>query len=122
MLKKLINGELGLLATFWQFTALGLMSLTLFIRIIGKILAHKLGKQTIMSYLLSFKAIDSITSFLIVLYLALLSFLLFYCTSLILGIWRSSAAYNRSIWLRHLSRIVTLILVFISIKIVFFGL
>ncbi|MBP5399373.1 MAG: hypothetical protein J6Y53_03035 [Alphaproteobacteria bacterium] len=122
MFKKLINGELGIVATFWQFAVLGLLSLTLFTRIIGKILAHKLGKQTILSYLFSFKVEDGSTPFLIVLYLSLTSFLLFYCCSLLLGIWRSSASYDRSIWLRHLSRIITVILVFLSIKIVFWGL
>lgn len=122
MFKKLINGEFGLSATFWQFAVLGLLVFTLFTRIIGKILAHKLGSQTVISYLLSFNTKDSLTPFLIILYLALLSFLLFYCVSLILGIWRSSASYNRSIWLRHLSRIIAVILVLVSIKIVFFGL
>lgn len=119
MLKKLMNGELSLASTFWQFAALGLLSLTLFTRIIGKILAHKLGKQTVLSYLLSFNAKDSLTPFLIVLYLSLISFLLFYCASVLMGIWRSSASYDRSIWLRHLSRIATVIMVIFSIKIVF---
>ncbi len=119
MFKKLINGELGLFATFWQFAVLGLLSMVVFTRIIGKILAHKLGKKTILSYLFSFKVEEGITPFLIVLYLSLISFLLFYSCSLLLGIWRSSATYDRSVWLRHLSRVITVILVFVSIKIVF---
>ena len=119
MFKKLINGELGLFVTFWQFAVFGLLSIVVFTRIIGKILAHKLGKQTIISYLFSFKVEEGITPFLIVLYLSLISFLLFYCCSIILGIWRSSAAYDRSVWLRHLSRAITVIFVFVSIKIVF---
>ena len=119
MLKKLINGEYGLFPTFWQFAVLGLAALTFFARIVGKMLAHKLNKQTVFSYLFSFKIHDAITPLLVVLWLSAKSFLIFYSCSLVVGIWRSSEKYDRSIWLRHLSRVVTIVMVLISIKYVF---
>lgn len=102
--------------TFWQFAVLGLATITFFARIVGKMLAHKLNKQTVFSYLFSFKIHDIMTPFLTVLWLATISFLIFYSCSVVVGVWRSSEKYDRSIWLRYLSRIVTVVMVFMSIK------
>lgn len=120
MLKKLINGELSLRDTFWMFGFLGLPTITLVVRILGKMLARRLNSQSILAYLLSLKIDHEFsTSILVVLYLSALGFFVFYVIALILGTWRSSAEYNRSLWFRHLSRIFMVLMLFLAVKCVF---
>lgn len=120
MLKKLMNGELSLKDTFWKFGVLGLPLITLLVKIFGKMLSRKLNNYSIVSYYLSpNNHIEFITTVLTILYLSSVSFILFYSFSLLLGIWRSSAEYNRSLWFRHLSRIFMVLMIFTALKITF---
>lgn len=120
MLKKLINGELSLRDTFWMFGFLGLPTITLVVRILGKMLARKLNNRSILAYFLSFNAGGELsTSILTILYLSALGFFIFYVVALLMGTWRSSAEYNRSLWFRHLSRIFMVLMLFLAVKYVF---
>ena len=120
MLKKLLAGELSLVDTFWKFGVLGLPVMTIIVKILGKMLTRKLHGVTILYYLISPKSgVEFSTTILILMYLSALSFLLFYCYSLLFGTWRSSAEYNRSLWFRHLSRIFMALMVFIALKFTF---
>lgn len=121
MLKKLINGEYALREAFWIFGFLGLPITAFITKILGKMLARKLNNYSILAYFLSPQrhGIEFSTTILTVLYLSIAGFLLFYCTALLLGTWRSSAEYDRSLWFRYLSRIFMVIMVLISIKFTF---
>ena len=120
MLKKLLAGELSLVSTFWKFGLLGLTTLTVVVKILGKMLTRKLANHSILSYIVSSSTSPAAsTIFLIILYLSALGFFLFYIYALIFGTWRSSAEYNRSLWFRYLSRIFMVIMIFIALKFVF---
>lgn len=115
-----MNGELSLKDTFWKFGVLGLPVITLLVKILGKMLSGKLKKYSIVSYYLSpNNHIEFSTTILTVLYLSAVSFILFYAFSLLLGTWRSSAEYNRSLWFRHLSRLFMVMMLFTALKTTF---
>ena len=120
MLKKLMDGELSLRDTFWMFGVLGLPAVTIVVKILGKMLVKKLNNHSILSYFISTKGgIEFSTSILTILYLSALSFMLFYSAALLLGTWRSSAEYDRSLWFRYLSRIFMILMLFMAFKITF---
>ncbi len=117
MFKKLIDGELSLKDTFWKFGVLGLLVVHLFVKIFGTMLYNKLRGLTILAYYTTRKyGLETSTVILTILYFSSLCFLLFYSGSMIIGTWRSSAEYNRSLWLRHLARIFMIVLVICILK------
>ena len=117
MFKKLIDGELSLKDTFWKFGVLGTLTLHLLVKIFGKMLFHKLRGLTILSYYTTRQyGLETSTVTLTILYFSSLCFLLFYCGSLIIATWRSSAEYNRSLWFRHLARIFIILIVGIVLQ------
>ena len=103
MFKKLLDGELSLKDTFWKFGVVGLVFVIL---------------NYYRTYFNPLK-MDSGMVLLTVLYLVSLGILLFYCVTVVLGTWRSSAQYDRSLWLRHLSRFLILVMVFYSVRSLF---
>ena len=122
MLKKLLNGEFSLAISFWKYGILGIVFINILIKIFGQLLAQKLKGITVFDYLTKhFNPLNFESSTIVytTIYLILISMLFSYSYILIVGIWRSSAEYERSVWLRHLSRIIIIILVYISIKNIF---
>lgn len=122
MFKKLLEGELELKDTFWKFGVVGLIFLNMIVKIFGSILAQKLSGVTILNYFRHYfnpLKMDSGMVLLTVLYLVCLGILLFYCVVIMMGTWRSSAQYERSIWLRHVSRILMAVMVFYTLSSVF---
>ena len=122
MFKKLLDGELSLKDTFWKFGVVGLVFVNMLVRIFGSMLAQKLNGITILNYYRTYfnpLKMDSGMVLLTVLYLVSLGILLFYCVTVVLGTWRSSAPYDRSLWLRHLSRFLILVMVFYSVRSLF---
>lgn len=117
MFKKLIDGELSLKDTFWKFGVLGMLAVHLVVKILGTMLFHKLRGLTILGYYTTRKyGLETSTVILTILYFSSLCFLLFYAGSMVIGTWRSSAEYNRSLWFRHLARIFMILLVFVVLK------
>lgn len=117
MFKKLINGELSLKDTFWKFGVLGMLAVHLVVKILGTMLFHKLRGLTILGYYTTRKyGLETSTVILTILYFSSLCFLLFYAGSMVIGTWRSSAEYNRSLWFRHLARIFMILIVFVVLK------
>ena len=120
MFKKLMDGEIGLASTFWKFGVLGLPIITFLSRFFGKMLFGKLKGYTILSYYVSpNNPIETSTVVLTILYLASSFSMIFYSFSLLLGTWRSSAEYNRSLWFRHLARIFMVLMIFFALKFTF---
>ena len=60
--------------------------------------------------------LETSTVILTILYFSALCFLLFYAVSMVIGTWRSSAEYNRSLWFRHLARVFMILMVFFVLK------
>ena len=117
MFKKLIDGELSLKDTFWKFGVLGMLAVHLVVKILGTMLFHKLRGLTILGYYTTRKyGLETSTVSLTILYFSSLCFLLFYAGSMVIGTWRSSAEYNRSLWFRHLARIFMILIVFVVLK------
>ena len=117
MFKKLIDGELSLKDTFWKFGVLGMLAVHLVGKILGTMLFHKLRGLTILGYYTTRKyGLETSTVILTILYFSSLCFLLFYAGSMVIGTWRSSAEYNRSLWFRHLARIFMILIVFVVLK------
>ena len=122
MFKKLLDGELSLKDTFWKFGVVGLVFVNMLVRIFGSMLAQKLNGITILNYYRTYfnpLKMDSGMVLLTVLYLVSLGILLFYCVTVVLGTWRSLAQYDRSLWLRLLSRFLILVMVFYSVRSLF---
>ncbi len=119
MYQKLVNGEFGLKETFWKFGVLGIIITDFIVKAFGGFLAKKLAGISILTYYTKYfnpLKMDSALLILTVCYFVSLAFFLFYCVSVVRGVWKSSEAYERSIWLRHIARILTLLLVFVSIS------
>ena len=117
MFKKLIDGELSLKDTFWNFGVLVMLAVHLVVKILGTMLFHKLRGLTILGYYTTRKyGLETSTVILTILYFSSLCFLLFYAGSMVIGTWRSSAEYNRSLWFRHLARIFMILIVFVVLK------
>ena len=117
MFKKLIDGELSLKDTFWKFVVLGMLAVHLVVKILGTMLFHKLRGLTILGYYTTRKyGLETSTVILTILYFSSLCFLLFYAGSMVIGTWRSSAEYNRSLWFRHLARIFMILIVLVVLK------
>ena len=103
--------------TFWKFGVLGMLAVHLVVKILGTMLFHKLRGLTILGYYTTRKyGLETSTVILTILYFSSLCFLLFYAGSMVIGTWRSSAEYNRSLWFRHLARIFMILIVFVVLK------
>ena len=117
MFKKLINGEFSLKDTFWKYGVLGIVIIHVFVKIFKALLHRKLRDLTLYGYFTTGKyGWETSTVVLTILYFSSLCFLLFYSGSIIVGTWRSSSEYNRSLWLRHLARIFMILIVFFVLK------
>ena len=117
MFKKLIDGDVSLKVTLWKFGVLGMLGVHLVVKILGTMLFHKLRGLTILGYYTTRKyGLETSTVILTILYFSSLCFLLFYAGSMVIGTWRSSAEYNRSLWFRHLARIFMILIVFVVLK------
>ena len=118
MLKSLVNGELSLKDTFWKFGALALPLLSCVNYLCGSVLYPKLRGLSILNYFIKVKphAIEGTTVVLVLAYLTTLFILLSYSIIIIVAVFKSSATYDRSLWLRHLSRVLIIVIVYFSIQ------
>ena len=122
MLKKLMAGEFSLSDTFWKFGVLRLVIVVFVVRFFGSMLAQKLAGISLWLYFTRyFHPLKMNTGILVlaVCYLGCLAAFVFYSVVLVSGTWKSSAEYDKSIWLRHISRIMMLLMLFICYKMIF---
>ncbi len=119
MFKKIVMGKVSLKETFWKYGVLCLISINIVTKLFGIMLQKKLHGYSIFGYYSSFfsgLSIEVSAVVLTVLYLSSFAFLLFYATSIVMGVWRSSAQYNQSLWLKYLARICIVVLAVITFK------
>ena len=121
MFAKILHGQFGLKEMFWKYGVWGEFLITFIMYLFRIFLIHKLNGMRLGEYytkVFSFINMDNTMLFLTISYFSLLAFLIFYSIILVMGIWRSSAEYDKSVWLRHLARIFILLVVFMAFKIV----
>ncbi len=122
MYKKLIAGEFGLSATFWKYGVLGTLLGLFIVKLLGSLLAPKLGGVSIYTYFtVYYKPLVTDSSVLIyaVSYVTSLAIFIGYNVSVVLAVWRSSAAYDRSPWLRYIARLLMLLIVYGCFRVLF---
>lgn len=119
MYKKLIGGEIGLKDTFWKFGIMGMLLILFVVKVFGSLLAPKLAGISILRYYTTyFNPFKMDTSMVVytVCYLTSLGIFLFYSISMLFAIWRSSANYERSVWLRHISRLIMFAFIYVCVR------
>lgn len=122
MYKKLIAGEFGLKDTFWKYGVMGILAGLLIVKMFGALLAPLLAGISIYKYYkVYFNPLTMNTSILVytVCYLTSLFVFVVYNISMVFAVWRSSATYERSTWLRHISRLLILLIVYVCLRSVF---
>ena len=106
MYKKLIAGEFGLRDTFWKYGVMGTLLGLFVVKLFGSLLAPKLAGVSIYKYFtVYFNPLTMDTGIVVytVCYLTSLFVFVAYNISMVLAVWRSAAAYERSPWLRHIA-------------------
>ena len=108
MLSKLFKGELSLAATFWKFGILGLVIINFAVRIFGHLLNGHLQGRSIYNFF--FHYFNPITSSKLSIlwtlcYVSSLLVLAAYSWNIVLAVWRSAKAYEKSSILAFLARL-----------------
>lgn len=119
MFAKILHGQFELKEMFWKYGVWGEFLITFIMYLVRIFLIHNLNGMRLGEYyskVFSFINMDRPVLFLTIIYFTLLAFLTFYSIILVMGIWRSSAEYDKSVWLRHLARLFILVVVFFAYK------
>ena len=117
MFAKLFKGELSLGATFWKFGVLGMIILHYALKMFASLLSSYLKGKTILDFFFNefhFIYTSKLSLLWTLCYIATFIILFFYSYKIVVAVWRSSANYNKSPWLVHLSRMGILITVFMT--------
>lgn len=122
MLKKLLSGEFSLSETFWKFGVLGIIFFRLLSKAFEMLLNGRLkGLRIVDFYIKYFNPIkpDIMAILWTLCYLFTTAFFVYYCITVMLGTWRSSAAFERSNLLKNLTRMLMFVFVAFSIVSIF---
>jgi hypothetical protein len=115
MLAKLFKGELSLGATFWKFGVLVLIVLYYALKLFASLLAPYLQGRTLYNFFMHHFHIiytPKLSLWWALCYVATWFILILYSYKIIVAVWRSSQNYDKSIWLRQLSRLGILLAIF----------
>ncbi len=122
MFSKLVKGEIDLKTTFWKYGILGLIILKFAVTISHNLLSGYLNGNTLLVYFTKYFHPIYSPKFSILWALCYVSSLLLltvYSWNIVLAVWRSSAAYDKSVWLSFLARlfiVLTLVIVWSSVS------
>lgn len=122
MYKKLLAGELSLGETFWKFGILGGALGYFVVRVFGSILSPQLHGYSIWAYYTRYynplrNGSDILLS--TVFYLTSLGIFCAYIFSVVLGVWRSSAEYEKSALIKYASRGTIILLAYSCLRLIF---
>ena len=120
MFKKMIAGELSMGETFWKFGVLFLMVLTFVAKVFEKLFYRYSGGYDLISFFkYSFKIMggNNTPVFWALCYAASLVGILYYAINYMGGIWRSSAKYERSSFLKVMVRLFSFLLLVVCFRI-----
>lgn len=119
MFGKLVYGRFSLKETFWKFGVFGIFVCTLLTKICNVFLVQKLNGISLKYYYTHYFSplnFDNTIVFLTIAYLLFAFVLCAYCLMVFLGVWRSSAEYDKSIWLRHIARLAIILVIYAGLK------
>jgi len=122
MFGKLARGEYPLGVSFWKFGVLGLILSWIILYVLEKLLYANLGGVSLSTYYFRyFGFLHANPKVLILTGLHFISLVLYAIYSLIvfLGVWRSSAEYEKSVWLKVTARIFIIVLTFCGVAYAF---
>lgn len=122
MFKKMRAGELSLSETLWKFGVLYGALLTFVVKIFEKLLLRQTKTSDLLAYYMqnfSLLAPDTMAILWTLCYITMVLVWIFYLLNAVIGIWRASAAYERSRWLSGIARLMTVVLVVWAVVIVF---
>lgn len=122
MIKKLMDGEFSLKETFWKFGILGILVLSAAVRFFEYMLDKRIKNVGLTNYYMHyFSPIhpDAMAILWTLCYLSTMYLFLYYSVAEIMGIWRTSAGFERSALLKHLIRIFMLVFVLANLIAVF---
>ena len=114
MLKKMVAGELGLGITFWKYGVLFLSILTFVAKLFERLLYRQIGSYDLayfFRYNFSLFGGDTLVLLWTLCYISAIIAFIYYVINYVGGIWRSSAKYERSNWLKNMARFFSIILV-----------
>ena len=121
MYKKLLAGELSLGEAFWKFGILGSLLGFFIVRVFGSILLPQLHGYSIYAYYTQYyNPLQNGSDILLstVFYLTSLGIVCWYIFSAVLGVWRSSAEYDKSLFCKYISRAVMLFIAYSFLKMI----
>ena len=120
MFGKLVYGQYSLKETFWKFGVMGIFLVSFLARIFGAFLNQKINGMSIKYYYTHhFRMLDmdNMVLFLTISYFVLVLALCLYSIMMVFGVWRSSAEYDKSVWLRFIAKLFILIVIYGGFKI-----
>ena len=121
MFGNLVYGKFSLKETFWKFGVIGIFFCSVITKIFKSFLLQKLNGVTISYYYTHYFSplkMDNMILFLTIGYFVCLLALILYSIMVLFGIWRSSAEYDKSIWMRHIARLMILVIIYAGLNFV----
>lgn len=122
MFKKLLDGEIGLTKTFWLYGVLVVIILTIIAKISTDVLNERIGNVALLQHYLRTFNLAKMNSGIIaatVFNISSMLVLVFYSICILIAVWRSSAKYDKSVWLVYIARFSMFLMVFICLSITF---
>ena len=119
MFGNLVYGKFSLKETFWKFGVIGIFFCSVVTKIFKSFLMQKLNGVTISYYYTHYFSplkMDNMILFLTIGYFVCLLALIIYSIMVLFGIWRSSAEYDKSIWMRHIARLMILVIIYAGLN------
>ncbi len=123
MLKKLFNGEYSLRATFWKFGIFGMVILYYAYKMLKNLAGNNINGDNLLYIVrsLSVEGFARINAFWLLAYCAITIFLIIYTFGIIKAVFKTAAAYEKSVWLAWLARLGILITVALTWYMIFTG-
>ena len=115
MFKKMVAGELGLGTTFWKYGVLFLLILTFITKFFEKLLHRQTGSADLWYFFrhhFNLFRSDPMIILWTLCYASAVIGIFYYAINFTGGLWRSSAKYERSSWLKNMARLFGLVLLF----------
>lgn len=114
MFKKMVNGELGLGITFWKYGVLFITLISILTKIFERLLFLQIKGVKLSDYYLRYFTPlkpDTMAILWTLCYASAIIGLIYYCISFLSGIWRSCSKFERSSWLKNITRLGAVMLV-----------
>lgn len=120
MFKKMVAGELSLSTTFWKYGVLFLLILTFITKFFEKLLHRQTGCADLWYFFrhhFNLFRSDPMIILWTLCYISAVIGIFYYAINFTGGLWRTSAKYERSSWLKNMARFFSLILLFTCARI-----